>query len=219
VDAGEEEQSSSEAAASEPHAVHVVVWDVPTVVDACATFRFKVGVGCALGCRARDCAVEIRGADGRTLASGALNDTPWPGTGALYFAELTADAPAEDGLHGWQALVSAIAAQGDDVGHAAASAEFNVRVVPAAQCRLEVIAIDARSRVPVEGARVVAHPYRASTREDGVAELRVPKGEYRVFVSGRSYLPFRADSRVEADTTIRVELVADAGVSDAELWG
>jgi hypothetical protein len=219
MDAREEQRSPGEAVASEPHARHVVVWDVPTAIDARATFRFKVGVRCALACRADDWSVEIRDAGGHTLASTALSEAPWPGTGALHFAELKIDAPGEEGLHGWQACVPAISTQRRDAGHAAASAGFNVRVVPAAQCRLEVIAVDAKSRTPVEGARVVVHPYRASTDEDGVAELRVPKGEYRVFVSGRSYLPFRSDSRVDADTTIRAELVADVGVGDAELWG
>jgi hypothetical protein len=91
-------------------------------------------------------------------------------------------------------------------------------VVRAPQCVLRVVAIDAASRKPVRGARVVVHPYRAVTDEQGVAELRVPKGAYRLFVSGRDYFPFRSDGEVRADVTIEAELAADRGPSDAELW-
>ena len=41
---------------------------------------------------------------------------------------------------------------------------------------------------PVKGAKVVVHPYKAFTDERGVAEVRVPKGEYRLVVSGTNYL-------------------------------
>jgi hypothetical protein len=70
----------------------------------------------------------------------------------------------------------------------------------------------------VRGARVVVHPYRAVTDAEGVAELRVPKGAYRLFVSGGDYFPFRSDGEIGADVTIRAELDVDRGPSDAELW-
>jgi hypothetical protein len=220
VDTSEAQRSSPGVAASESHDTRVVVWDVPPAVERGATFRLKVGINCALGCRAEAWSVEIRSADGRTLASASPSDVPWSGTTALYVAEMEVDAPTADGLHAWEACIRAIAAaRPHDIGHPAARARFNVRVVPAPQCRLKVIAVDARSQLPVKGARVVVHPYRASTDEDGVAELDVPKGEYRVFVSGRSYLPFRSDGEVATDTTIKAELDADLGASDAELWG
>jgi hypothetical protein len=83
---------------------------------------------------------------------------------------------------------------------------------------VKVVAVDAASRAPVRGARVVVHPYRSVTDAQGVAELRVPKGTYRLFVSGRDYFPFRSDGEVRADITIQAELDADRGPTDAELW-
>ncbi|HEX7080387.1 MAG TPA: hypothetical protein VF329_05190 [Gammaproteobacteria bacterium] len=83
---------------------------------------------------------------------------------------------------------------------------------------MTVVAVDRQSGLPVKGARVVAHPYRAVTDERGVAELHVPKGAYRLFVSSRAYFPFRRDAEATADATIRAELEADSGPSDAELW-
>ena len=102
--------------------------------------------------------------------------------------------------------------------HTGGRARFGVRVVPAPECRVTVVALDAESRIPVEGARVVAHPYRAVTDERGMAELQIPAGEYRLFVSGRGCIPFRFDGAVTADTTIRAELEQDRELSDADIW-
>ena len=65
---------------------------------------------------------------------------------------------------------------------------------------------------------MVVHPYNAWTDERGVAEVKIPKGPYRLFVSGKSYFPFRRDGTVEADTTIEAELTVDSGLSDVDLW-
>jgi hypothetical protein len=102
--------------------------------------------------------------------------------------------------------------------HAAASAGFQVRVEAKGECLLTVVAVDARSSAPVRGAKVVVHPYRAMTNALGVAEIRVPKGAYRLFVSGLDRLPFRSDGKITADVTVRAELDPDFGPSDAELW-
>jgi hypothetical protein len=203
----------------EPHATRIVVWDVPPAIECGAPFRFKVGIKCAGECSAAARRVEICDSAGARLAIAAAGDTPLPGTDALHFAELELRAPSTEGAHAWQARVAAAAADADDrPAHTAASAVFHVRAVPAPDCVLKVVAVDARSGAPVPGARVVVHPYRAMTNLEGIAELKVPKGAYRLFVSGRDRFPFRADGEVHADTTIRAELDLDLGPSDAELW-
>jgi hypothetical protein len=83
---------------------------------------------------------------------------------------------------------------------------------------LTVVAVDVESHAPVEGAKVVLHPYRTFTDERGVAEVRVPQGEYRLFVSGKKYFPFRSECDIEADVTIRAELALDRELSDADIW-
>ena len=93
-----------------------------------------------------------------------------------------------------------------------------MRVVSAPECLLAVTAVDAESGAPVEGARVVAHPYRTVTDARGMAELRVPAGEYRLFVSGKGCIPFRFDGEVKGDTRIRAELEQDRELSDADVW-
>ena len=74
------------------------------------------------------------------------------------------------------------------------------------------------SQKPVEGAKVVVHPYEAFTDKCGVAEVRLPRGGYRLFVSGRKYFPFRSDGEMSKDVTIRAELTLDLEISDADVW-
>jgi hypothetical protein len=203
----------------EPHATRLVVWDTPGAIECGAAFRVKVGVKCAADCGARAARIEIRDVQGRTLASGPVGPEPFAGTAALYYADLELRAPDAVGVQTWEARVPALV---DDASgqttHAAASASFTVRTVPAPECVLTVVAVDARSRAPVPGAKVVVHPYRAVTNADGVAAIRVPKGAYRLFVSGRDRFPFRSDGEISADVTVQAELDADLGPSDAELW-
>jgi hypothetical protein len=203
----------------EPHGTRIVVWDVPTAIECGAPFHVKVGVKCAEECGAASRHVEIRDEQGTVIGSGAVGDVPSVGTEALYYAEIELRAPSHAGLHAWQACVADLLDVGTRrVTHAGTRAPFQVRAVPAPDYLLKVVAVDARSRLPIPGARVVVHPYRALTNVDGVAELRVPKGAYRLFVSGRDRFPFRSEGAIEADLTIEAELDEDLGPSDAELW-
>lgn len=204
-----------EARGNEPHAARVVVWDAPTAVERGARFLVRIGVACSARCRSAGWTVEVRDHEGRRRAAARLGGEPWRGTDALHHARVALTAPDVEGLHAWKAVALT---DGLPAAHTDAAASFGVRVVPAPSCLLTVAAQDAESRAPVEGARVVAHPYRAITDERGAARLRVPVGTYRLFVSGRGYVPFRFDGEVKADTTVRAELVRDAEISDADVW-
>jgi hypothetical protein len=202
-------------ASVEIHTRQVVVWDVPQAIECGAPFSIKIGVKCSSECASEAWLTEVRDDAGNTLATAALGTEPWNGTAALYFAEVALVAPDAEGLHAWEVRVPAIEG---GIAHNAVSEAFGVRTVPASECLMTVVAIDKESQTPLEGARVVAHPYRAATDERGIAELRVPKGPHRVFVSARNYLPFRCDREVTADTTIRADLDIDVGPSDADIW-
>jgi hypothetical protein len=202
----------------EAHATRVVVWDVPVAVEPGAAFRIKVGVKCAAECGSGGRLIEIRDAEAHVVASGCVGEVPWPGTSALHYAELELRAPSVEGLHACEAHVAAGVGHASAPPHDAASARFQIRSARAPECRLKVMAVDARSRAPVPGAKVVVHPYHALTNADGIAELRVPKGAYRLFVSGRDRFPFRSDGQIDSDVTIQAELDEDFGPSDAELW-
>ena len=66
--------------------------------------------------------------------------------------------------------------------------------------------VDMASQTPLSGARVVMHPYMAVTDERGVAELRVAKGAYKLFVSQTRYLIFGLPIDVTTNITVRAEL-------------
>lgn len=199
-----------------PHEARVVVWDAPAAVECGQRFAVRVGAACSSRCATAGWRVEVRDHDGERRATATLGDDPWPGTGALHHAEVALAAPDAEGLHTWEAAV--LTAGPETAAHAGGRARFGVRVVSAPACRLTVVAVDAGSGVPVAGARVVAHPYRAVTDARGVAELRVPAGAYRLFVSGRGSTPFRFDGDVRTDRTIRAALAPAVELSDADVW-
>ena len=198
-----------------PHQTRVVVWDTPSVVERGARFAVRIGAACSSGRETAGRRVEVRDHQGRLQAAATLGGDPWPGTDALHHAEVTLTAPDVEGLHTWEA---AVLADGPEAAPTGGRARFGVQVVSAPACRVTVVAVEAESGEPVAGARVVAHPYRAVTDDCGAAELRVPAGRCRLFVSGKGSVPFRFDGEVQADTTIRAQLVQDAELSDADIW-
>ena len=198
-----------------PHATRIVVWDAPPTVERGKRFGIKLGVKCPSECRPRGWAVDVRDHEGKRQATATLSDAPWPGTATLYYAEVDLTAPDAEGLFSWEAKAPG---SGAEVPHAEGTARFGVRVVPKPEGRVTVVVVDAECHTPVRGAKVVMHPYRAVTDERGVAEVRVPKGAYRLFVSGPNHVPFRWDGEMTTDVTIRAELVLDLGISDADIW-
>ena len=198
-----------------PHSTRVVVWDTPAAVQSGQPFAVKLGVKCSAGCGPEVWRVDVRDQHGNHQGAAAFDGGTWPGTDALYCAEVALTAPQGEGLHSWEATARAAARH---VAHLQSHARFGVRVVGAPACVLTVTAVDAVSRAPVSGAKVVLHPYRTQTDARGVAQLRIPRGRYRLFVSGGHYFPFRSDGELQDDTTITAELRVDEALSDADLW-
>ena len=210
-----EEVSASFSFTVKPHNTRIVVWDAPLAIECGSKFSIKFGVKCACECRPDGWALEVRDHDGKKLVRATLSDNAWPDTSALYYTQAEFTAPDTEGLHRWEAR----APMADlDIEHTECVASFSVRVVATPECVLTVEAIDRESQAPIKGAKVVVHPYRAITDERGLAQLRLPKGEYRLFVSGKNYFPFRSDSEVKTDMTIRAELALDPGLTDADVY-
>ena len=198
-----------------PHSTRVVVWDVPSAIECDENFVIKLGVKCSSECRSDGWLAEIHDQDEKQQATTRVDGERWPGTAALYYTEVHLTAPNTKGLYAWKATARL---DDSDAPHTECTARFGVRVVAKPDCLVRVVAVDMESQIPVEGAKVVVHPYKAFTDERGVAEVRVQEGEYRLFVSGKDYFPFRSDGKVETSVTIRAELVLDAGPSDADVW-
>jgi hypothetical protein len=182
------------------HATRVVVWDVPSSVEAGGRFRVKVGAKCAAGCDQTDRRVEIH-AGGGVVTTARLGAEPWPGT-ALHAAEIELAAPAEPGPQRWRATLAAPAAAPDAEG----GAEFGLVVTARPEARVVVTALDRGTGRPIPGARVVMHPHRGAADDAGRAELHVPRGVYTLFVSRGGYLTYREEINVDGDLRVEAAL-------------
>jgi hypothetical protein len=186
-----------------PHTTHVVAWDAPAAVVVGERFRMKVGIKCSNECDLKNTDFGIYDHEAVQVARGMLTGDRWPGTSGLYAAEVELEAPAREGLYTWN-----VRRQRSDDGilHAEGSISFGVRVVSRPQHLVTVEAVDKDTQTPLSGAYVVMHPYKGVTDERGIAEVRVAKGAYKLFVSQTKYVTFGLPLEVTADMKARVEL-------------
>jgi hypothetical protein len=198
------------------HTATVLVWDVPPAVVAGEAFTFKVGAKCSAGCRLENWRYVVNDQAGIALTSGVLGSEPWNNTAAVYYAEVAARAPVETGLHQWTISASSTDAAG--LPHQDGSARLSVRSVSKPDCVVAVEAVDRATQTPIRGANVAMHPYRVTTGADGVAQIHVSKGKYRVLISGPRHMPVQVDTEVTADTSIRAELDLDEAPADYAFW-
>jgi hypothetical protein len=201
-----EEAAATFSFSTHAHAASVNIWGVPSAIPVGESFSFKVGVKCSAGCNLSGRQVSVFDHEGAQATAGTLRDAPWPDTSALYFTELRAKAPREAGDYHWRVETSA---SGTGVPHAAGSSAFAVKVVAPADHEITVIALDVANNVPVEGAHVLLHPYRAFTDDFGVAKLRVAKGTYKLFVSGFNFIAHEDIIEVASNVTVWADLVAE----------
>jgi hypothetical protein len=205
ADALHEEVATTFSFATKPHAMSVHVWDVPSAIAAGECFRFNVGVKCSAACNLTGRQMRILDHAGAPVVVVSLHDL-WPGTSALYFAEVEAQAPPMTGDHQWRI---AIAGSHSGVPHADGSCDFTVQVVGAPDHEVTIEAFDRDRQTPIADAHVLMHPYRAFTDANGVAKLKVVRGSYKVFVSGFNYIGFEDSIDVLADVAVRAELAAE----------
>jgi len=186
-----------------PHTTSVVVWDIPSTVVVGERFKAKVGIKCSSECDLKNRHFAVYDDRGARVATGKLAGHHWPGTTGLYFAEIEVEAPAEEALYSWS-----VRCPGSDfvIPHDEGAISLGVRVVSRPNCVVTVEALDKITQTPLSGARVVMHPYRAVTDERGIAELRVAKGAYKLFVSQTSYITLGMPVEVTSDMMARAEL-------------
>jgi hypothetical protein len=210
-----EETSTELSFAAKAHAASVNVWGLPSAIAAGERFSLKVGVKCSAGCKLTGRQLSIFDDEGAQVGAGSLLDDIWPGTSALYFADVEAEAPLTTGDHRWQVRIP-----GSDSGvpHAAGSFTFAVKVVSPPDHEVTVEAFDGEKQTPIAGAHVLLHPYRAVTDERGVAKLKVAKGRYQLFVSGFNYIAYENIIDVAADVTTRAQLAAEPEEQEDHRW-
>ena len=170
------------------------MWDIPPAIVVGERFRIKVGIKCADDGEVENGEFGVYDHDGAPVATGTVSGDVWPGTTGLYFSEVELPAPATEGLYTWS------------VKHGDECVSFGIRVVNRPDYLVRVETVDRVDQTPLTGARIVMHPYRAVTDERGIAEVRVAKGAYKLFVSQTRYITVGVPIEVTADITTRAEL-------------
>ena len=192
------------------HQTRVNVWAVPSAIAVGEHLRFNVGIACSSRCDLTGRTLVVLDHEGIQVAATSLGDT-WPGTGALYFAEVEAKAPQVAGDYEWQVQVPETNAAAP---HAAAACTFAMKVVPTAEHQVTIEAVDDDRQTPIEGLHVLLHPYRAATDANGTAKLGVAKGRYPLSVSGFNYNPYQDVIDVAGDLAVRVALTVESDEQD-----
>lgn len=85
------------------------MWGVSSPVVVNRRFVAKVGVKCSAGCPLAGQPIVVRNESSADVGHGRLDEKPEPGTTALYAAELTLTAPAEEAVHNWTATFAGAA--------------------------------------------------------------------------------------------------------------
>jgi hypothetical protein len=207
------EQASTELpVVVKAHAAELNVWDTPSAIGAGTRFKFMVGVRCSAGCCLAGHGLGIFDQEGSQVGAAKLGGDIWPETDALYVAEIEGEAPPAAGAYQWEVRT---AAWDSALPHETGSVAVSIRVVNPPDCEITVEAVDREKQTPIKGARVVMHPYRATTDENGIARIKVTKGQYEILVSATKYLAVCTTADVVADMITRAELDVDSPLDEA----
>ena len=208
---------------TEAHKTSLAIWDVPSQAVMGDPFMVKVGAECAEECDLEGHEIEVYDGSGDKLATAEFGEALWPGSDALYWAEVELVAPVGEGVVSWSV---GFGATDLELPHREASARFGFATTKPPEHRLtvevvEVVGVGEGGNVgptcPVPNAEVSLGAYRASTDESGHAVLAVAEGSYELAIWKVGYeAPARA-LEVSKDLTVRVE-AADLHLSDRSSW-
>ena len=200
-----------------PHETSVAVWDLPTPVVIGETFSAKIGIRCSAECRLTGKLFEVRNQAGTRVGEGSLGEEPWPGTRALYWAEVLLDAPPNEGSFAWSAGPVAT-----DLGssHRKASAVLSFCTVGPPEHTVEVEVVRDDTGDPIDAVDVRMGIYRASTDERGLARFELPSGEFDLHAWKPGFVAAPATVEVIGDLQVRVEAryVPQTDPDDERIW-
>jgi methionine-rich copper-binding protein CopC len=198
-----------------PHETSLAVWSIPSPVVTHHPLAIKVGAKSSAGWDLTGMPIAVCDAAGTVLASGVLGNTPWPGTSALYWTELTLTAPAEAGMFGCS--VTFVAPDLACAHHGSLSG-FSIAIVDPPEHRLTVKVVEQDTATPVENAQVRLGPYHAATGVSGVAELALPKGSYDLNVWKSGYEAPTTAVTVDAHLAVDIAITPVPEENSDDLW-
>jgi hypothetical protein len=203
--------------ATRPHATSMAVWGVPSPVVMNRPFTLKVGVKCSAACQLTGRLTGVCDEAGTRLGEGRLGNTPWPGTSALYVAEVELVAPATEGIHVWSATFAGIESE---LAHEEAASTFSILSANTPEHRVTVKVTDKETDTSLENVSVRLGVYRAWTDRHGLASLDLPKGVYELdaWKGGYEIVPRTVD--VGTDLIIHIEASAapEMNPDDERVW-
>jgi hypothetical protein len=198
-----------------PQETSLAVWSIPSPMVTDRPFAIKVGAKSSAGCDLTGMPIAVCDAAGTVLASGVLGDTPWSGTSALYWTELTLTAPAEAGMFGCSVT---FAAPDLACAHHGSLSRFSIAIVDPPEHRLTVKVVERDTAMPVENAQVRLGPYRAATGGSGIAEVALPKGSYDLNVWKSGYEAPATAITVDADLAVDIAVTPAPEENPDDLW-
>ena len=200
-----------------PHETSVAAWDITSPVVVGQPLSAKVGIRCSAECRMTGKRFAVRNDAGSPVGEGTLGDDVWPGTKALYWAEVLLEAPPTVGSFNWSAGLLAA-----DLGssHVEAFSVLSFRTVEPPEHTVSVEVVRDDTGDPIEKVEVRMGVYRASTDERGVARFEVPSGEFDVLAWKTGFVSDPANVEVIEDLEIRIEAryVPPADPDDERVW-
>ena len=211
---------------TEAHRTSLAVWDVPSPAVMGEPFLVKIGARCAEECDLQGRKIEVYDGSGERLVTAEFGEAFWPGSDALYWAEVELVAPLGEGVVSWSV---AFPAADLELPHREASAGFGFATTkpPEHHLTVEVVEVvevvegeeggQGGSTVPVPNAEVSLGVYRASTDESGCAILAVAPGSYELVIWKVGYEAPARVLEVSQDLTVRVE-ATDLHLSDRSSW-
>jgi hypothetical protein len=147
----------------------------------------------------------MRDEKGCVLAVGHLGETMWPGAEGLYWTELEAIAPDDEGLQNCSVVFSA-----GDLGlpHQGAAAALSFVTVGPGRHRVCVAIVERETGAPIAEAQVRLGHYRSASDESGVARFTTASGKHRLFVWKADFAVPEQVVEVEQDLELTIEAEA-----------
>ena len=184
-----------------PHETSLAVWDIPSPVVRNAPFEIKAGAKCSSSCALAGKIIEIRDESGTLMGSGALGETPVPGTTALSFTAIALKAPRKLALNNWTA---SFAPSELKLAHGSATSRFSFVTVAEPEHSVSVKVVHKETKAPIAGAQVRLGIYGAETDAAGAAIMRVPKGAFPLVVARPGYKMPQRTIKVAKDVRVRI---------------
>ena len=200
-----------------PHETSVAAWDITSPVVVGQPFSAKVGIRCSAECRMSGKRFGVRNDAGAPVGEGILGDHVWPGTKALYWAEVLLEGPSTVDSFIWSAGLLAA-----DLGssHLEAFSVLSFRTVEPPEHTVSVEVVRDDTGDPIAAVEVRVGVYRASTDDQGVARFEVPSGEFDVLAWKTGFVTDPASVEVIEDLEMRIEAryVPQADPDDERVW-